>query len=148
MKRAFSHSHKGFSLIEVLIASAILFAALSVATLAYSQSVRSAEKIAALHKVSARMETIRLMIREEIRVNPGVGEGTGQIGSLHYQWQIKDVQESNSRAWQQLPDLETERTHYKLFLLNLAVKIDVKHSTGRSVLSRSAEMELLEWQRI
>mgnify|MGYP005707633269 CR=1 FL=1 len=82
-------TQNGFTLLEVLVASLILFMAIALVSLTYRTGLnaeRAAEK-----KVfkSVVVRFIQQAIVEELRVRPGRNSGDGQWGELSYQWEVK-----------------------------------------------------------
>lgn len=84
-------SSQGFTLIEVLIASVILFLFLALAAQAFNQSATASRKAERAAKVAALvpllLETIRAEIIETKQANDQTGQGV--LFEMGYQWQAK-----------------------------------------------------------
>lgn len=81
----------GFTLIEVLIASLILFLFLALAAQAFSQSAMASVKAERAAKVAAVVPLLVENIRHEIVAARSANEqaGEGVLFDMNYQWQAK-----------------------------------------------------------
>ncbi len=91
MPSSFKSINQGFTLIEVLIASVILFLFLALASEAFSQSALSSRKAERAAKVAAivplMIENIRVQIVEAEQVSDLGSEGV--LFELNYAWRAK-----------------------------------------------------------
>ena len=84
-----SNRQRGFSLIEVLIASFILFVTISTMTLVYRGALLSSGKAEKSLLVSATVLPIRQIISDGFRNGnfSELGRGIGAYGAVDYEWQ-------------------------------------------------------------
>lgn len=83
---------RGFTLIEVLIASTILFASLVVISESYRASMASSRKADALARMLTPLPLIVSNIRNALRENPIEQQaGQGDMLGVHYEFQAKTV---------------------------------------------------------
>lgn len=79
--------HRGFTLIEVLIAAAILFMVLSLATVSFKTARESSAKAAAEMQLLSPLPFVMDTIRTQIRLNPQASlEGDGAYDGVTYRW--------------------------------------------------------------
>lgn len=78
----------GFTLIEVLLASFILFLVLTSMTMVYRGALLSSTKAERSLSVSAAVPSIRILVTDKFRntVNTGSHRGIGRYGDLGYKW--------------------------------------------------------------
>ena len=88
-----SLNNRGFALIEVLISALILFAALSLGTLAYRSSIRIIDRVAAIADISDALPEITLAVKRDIMAHRLKGEGR-QGRNIQYQWVARVVKTS------------------------------------------------------
>lgn len=91
-------SQKGLTLIEVLIASVLLFIAISLASVSYSISLKSQSSAARNIHDSMATQFIRAEISETLRTSPKLREGSGLWGNISYEWNVVDSYEKWSNA--------------------------------------------------
>lgn len=91
---------KGFTLLEVLIASVILFAAISVVTLIYSNVVDTTLKAERAIKITSTMPIVMETISNEISLAADKNdlEKSGTIGDVSFEWQAKKTITSRLRG--------------------------------------------------
>jgi len=85
----FNKRSAGFTLIEVLVASIILFSAISLAAVSFSLSNKSIETAHSFSRVQQARFFIKELIMEVRRTNPSIDSGSGMWGGLSYVWSIK-----------------------------------------------------------
>lgn len=88
----------GFTLLEVLVASLILFMSIALVSMAYKTGI-NAEK-AAEKKVykSVMLRFVQQAIAEELRVKPNDASGEGSWGDFSYQWMVVKTYEKWSKS--------------------------------------------------
>lgn len=78
---------RGFTLIEVLIAAAILFMVLSLATVSFKTARQSSSKAATELQLLSPLPFIMDTVRTQIRLNPMPNlEGDGAFDGVSYRW--------------------------------------------------------------
>lgn len=83
-------SAKGLTLIEVLVAAVILFAALSLSAVSISSLRQSSAQAEKIIKTLQPARMIMLSIREHIRANPQDSvSGQGKVELVSYRWQAQ-----------------------------------------------------------
>lgn len=87
---------QGFTLVEVLIASVLLFTSLGLVYSAFSQSVINTEKAQKIIKLNGAFPLVVSKIKSELNneIDESKREGTGVISDVVYQWSSKPVKES------------------------------------------------------
>ncbi|UAA39652.1 prepilin-type N-terminal cleavage/methylation domain-containing protein [Paraneptunicella aestuarii] len=85
---SFTNGQKGFTLLEVLVASLLLFMAIALVSLAYQTGLKS--ELSAERKVfrSIVVTFIQQSIAEDLRLRPDTKSGEGRWGQLSFQWQV------------------------------------------------------------
>ena len=79
------YNERGFTLIEVLIASVILFSAVAAGTLVYRGSIRLGDKASATVRISAALPSIMEHVKEALMEQKMKGEGSFDDG-ISYSW--------------------------------------------------------------
>jgi Tfp pilus assembly protein PilV len=89
--RPSNSSVAGFTLIEVLLASFILFIVLAAMTQVYRGALLSSEKAEAALRISGAVPSIHAKIASLMRQTSDFEspDGDGQFGSLRYSWKAK-----------------------------------------------------------
>ena len=81
---------RGFTLLEVLVATVILFSAIAVVSLVYRGAMLSSHKAKSHMLLDSKVPVILTLIQEKIR-NSSSGEeqlsGTNNVWGVSYQWQ-------------------------------------------------------------
>ena len=80
----------GFTLVEVLIASLILFSVLTVGTMAYRTSVRLFEKITISAVISGALPDIMALVKESLMERKNSGEAPYNK-TIHYSWKASEI---------------------------------------------------------
>ena len=116
---------KGFSLLEVLIAGVILFAAISTAALVYTSATKSAIQASKSISFSAQLPLILETIKSNLRQSGSVADKNGQ-GNLpfgQYQWRAVAGQVKRP-----LPQLSVDSGQFSVPDVNIvlwSVELDV-----------------------
>ena len=119
---------KGFTLIEVLIASIILFLFLAIASQAFSQSAVASEKAERAAKVAALLPLLTDNIRAQMVLGQSLAEqnGGGELFEMHYQWQAQRIERRGAPKHLD-PAVDGYKTYPDRFnLWQVAVTITVK----------------------
>lgn len=115
---------KGFTLIEVLIASVILFMAIALVSMAYRGGLQ-AEAAAEKHVFKAVvLGFIEEAIKEEIRERPNKTAGEGTWGRFEYSWQVTDIKEKWSQAGVDIESNAEVQFGRKMFLHYINIEIN------------------------
>lgn len=134
-------------MVETLIAGVMLFLAVAVATLAYRQTIFSAQRSNALLSIAGELQSIRLSVQEQLRLNPENLSGEGKQGQVQYQWR-----QTNSRSVNSQPGANndaggvTNTGSYRIILRDIEVTIEVVNNRRR-VMRRTETFRLLDWGR-
>jgi len=86
-------NNKGFILAEVLISALILFAVLSLGTLAYRSSIRIVNRFTAIAGLSDALPEITSIVKRDLMAHRLKGQGR-QGKNITYQWFAKVVKSS------------------------------------------------------
>lgn len=81
---------QGFTLIEILIASVILFLMISTGFVAYQSAIQQNQRAVKLIYLYSYTEIIRSNIRHELHRQQGQQQGEGSFNAVHYKWRITD----------------------------------------------------------
>jgi prepilin-type N-terminal cleavage/methylation domain-containing protein len=68
-------NEKGFTLVEVIVASVVLFSAIAIGSLAYRTSVASVDRISANITMADALPAIMVFVKEELENKKNQGEG-------------------------------------------------------------------------
>lgn len=82
---------KGFTLLEVLVASFILFIVISTMTMVYRGAILSSEKAERSVQISASVSAIQAAIANQVHSSHSmqVLNGQGTMGKIAYQWRAE-----------------------------------------------------------
>lgn len=90
-----SHHDKGFTLIEVIISSLILFSAISIGTLAYRKTIRLIDKITAGVAIEDALPFIMELVKSDIMERNDKGEGDyGKF--IRFSWDLEEIKSSRN----------------------------------------------------
>ena len=89
------HNNDGFILAEVLISALILFAVLSLGTLAFRSSVRIVDRFTATAGLSDALPEITSKVKKDLMAHKLEGQGR-QGENIQYQWFAKVVKSSKN----------------------------------------------------
>ena len=110
------HGNKGFTLVEVLIASVILFSIVTTGSLLFRTSIRASEKATIVAKNATALPPVMEMIRHELF--GGASKGQGEFGQhITYSWH-SEVSRA-SRDIVSSYDEQTKGLEYGYFRLSL-----------------------------
>lgn len=87
---------KGFTLLEVLVASVILFAAVALVSVIYSNVVSTSLKAERAIKITSTMPILVESVANKLQLNTGktTEKGEGQIDDVTFNWQANKEQSS------------------------------------------------------
>lgn len=123
----------GFTLIEVLVASFILFLVIASVTLVYRGAVLSSIKAERVVVISSQIKPIKSLVKDEITRANGqlVLDGSGEQGDVTYTWQAQVIKQGRAPA---RFDPETARMsegkltiYYWEINMSLSFKDNVRH---------------------
>jgi prepilin-type N-terminal cleavage/methylation domain-containing protein len=78
---------KGFTLVEVLIASTILFSVLALSSFAFKSLRQNSQQAERTILLNSPVRSLMLSIQQELRVTaPEQMQGQGEIQGIQYQW--------------------------------------------------------------
>lgn len=114
----------GFTLIEVLVASLILFMAIALVSLAYRTGL-NAERAAEKRVLKAvAMEFIKQTVVEELRIRPNASSGDGEWGEFSYNWKVNKRYEKWSKAGFDYETGSRQEFGRKLELLDVNIELE------------------------
>lgn len=90
-------NNKGFTLVEIMVASVILFTAITLLTFVYRTAVLSSGKAANNVKINSMVTLIVSNVKTQIRGTNAITplSGTGSIHDINYQWQSSLLKKSS-----------------------------------------------------
>lgn len=114
----------GFTLLEVLVASLILFLAIALVSLAYRTGL-NAER-AAENRVfkTAVLRFIQQAIAEELRIRPELSAGGGVWGEFSYNWKVANRHNKWSKAGFDIESNSFVEIGRPLHLNDISIEID------------------------
>lgn len=118
---------KGFTLVEVLIAAVILFAALSLSALTLQTLRQSSAKAEKVIKTLQPARMIALSIQQQIRSQPqDEMSGTGALGEVLYEWQAKVIKTGSAPAQLDIDSstLVVPPERFRLYQVDLQLSLD------------------------
>ena len=135
----------GFTLVEVLIASLILFSVLTVGTMAYRTSVKLFGKITINAVISGALPDIMAQIKESLMVSKNSGEAPYNK-DIHYSWKANEIKSSkNIRGRNVFGANDIDYGAFQISLRNVALTVAYE-ADG---LKKEAQYEYQElvWQK-
>ena len=89
------HDQKGFTLVEVLVASVIMFSALVLGTLAYRTSINAMERVTANVLIADSLPAIMAEIKTGLMAQ--ADHGDGHYGeTITYSWRSKEIKSARN----------------------------------------------------
>ncbi len=123
---------KGFTLIEVLIASVILFTALSLSALAVKSLRQNSQQADKVIQSLIPLRPIVLSIQQELRKDaPESASGQGQYLDVNYEW-VAETLSFRSPLEQMNPDtgqIERSPDRYRLYQVTLQLEFQGRQSS-------------------
>lgn len=96
--RTTSLKQSGLTLVEVLVASILLFTAISLASVTYRSATKTELSSENAIFRAVALGFIREMVSEELRVNPTAETGDGRWGKFEFSWEITDIKSKSAKA--------------------------------------------------
>lgn len=122
------HKSRGFTLIEVLVASFILFLVIAAITMVYRGATLSSFKAQRVLQFSALVGPISEQVRIEVRNSEQGSElnGQGKMGGIDYTWQANLVEQSTAPLRYNVDSGEYEAGDkiFGLVLIDLQLKLN------------------------
>lgn len=120
------NKESGLTLIEVLIASLVLFTAISVAAVSYQTSLYNIEKSHFHQGVSAYRHYIEAQIKQELKDSPRKDKGSFEYGELSVEYEVigflnKKFNTTKSMQFNNFSNMEVG-------IFNIEVKLSQKRS--------------------
>lgn len=88
-------NEKGFTLVEVIVASVVLFSAIAIASLAYRTSVSSVDRISANVAMADALPAIMVSVKEELEDEKDQGSGR-YSPDITYSFEAKTAETSKN----------------------------------------------------
>jgi prepilin-type N-terminal cleavage/methylation domain-containing protein len=88
-------NEKGFTLVEVIVASVVLFSAIAIGSLAYRTSVASVDRISANITMADALPAIMVFVKEELENKKNQGEGR-YSPDISYSFEAKTAETSKN----------------------------------------------------
>lgn len=134
MKRLNTHNfprkQQGFTLIEVLVASFILFLVIAAITMVYRGALLSSHKAEQVLRFSAMVEPISEQIRIQIKASEGSEmQGQGEMGEMSYTWSATVNQQATAPEQFNFESGEVEAGRVTFYLWHVEMQLQLKTST-------------------
>jgi len=140
----FGHE-KGFTLIEVLVASLILFSVLTISTNIYRSSIKAVEKVSAITLISRALPFVREDIKTKIFQKEIKGEDVFNK-NISYTWHCAPLETSKNII--SAYDEFTGGLQYGHFNLALnKVFLTIKYGNGFLIKEKKYQYKELSWTR-
>ena len=88
-------NEKGFTLVEVIVASVVLFSAIAIGSLAYRTSVASVDRISANIAMADALPAIMVFVKEELEKEKDQGSGR-YSPNISYSFEAKTAETSKN----------------------------------------------------
>ncbi|WP_448546872.1 PulJ/GspJ family protein [Thalassotalea fusca] len=129
IKRRYSYE-QGFTLIEVLVAAVILFAAITTVSLIYRGAFTSSEKaeshVAISGSIPAIMAQIKVDIRKAAMQSVTESQYEGQSWNVNYHWKATVKEERDAIDRLDADSGEYEKSHYRFQLWEVSLEVTHK----------------------
>lgn len=115
--------HRGFTLVEVLVAAVIMFSALAIGSLAYRTAIRSMERVTAHVLIADALPAVMAQIK--IKVMDQIDQGAGSYNKIiSYKWRRKEIK-SGRNVLSSANELTggVEYGHFRVVLSNIHLTI-------------------------
>ncbi|AWL11208.1 hypothetical protein HMF8227_00712 [Saliniradius amylolyticus] len=121
----------GFTLLEVLIAGVILFAAIASASLIYSSSVDNSVRATRSVRMSGVVMGLVENIKQELRATSGLRElsGEGEQAGVGYSWRAEVIEQSKPVAVFSKEDEGFTQLNKKIFLWRVDLNLSLQEKT-------------------
>jgi len=87
--------HRGFTLVEVLVAAVIMFSALAIGSLAYRTAIRSMERVTAHVLIADALPAV--MARIKTKIMDQIDQGAGSYNkTISYKWRRKEIKSARN----------------------------------------------------
>lgn len=122
----------GFTLIEVLVASFILFLVITSITMVYRGALLSSHKAEQVVRFSGMVDPISEQVRSQVQSATGQQEiqGRGKMGEIEYEWQAKVMQYTTAPEQFNIETGEIEAGEITFYLWNVKMQLQL-NSTQR-----------------
>ena len=114
------NSQAGFTLLEVLIASVILFSVIVTSTLVYRGAILSSDKAEQALSVSVAAHSIQRIVTDEFRQlkDRSQPSGEGRYGEVTYRWRAEETHKGTRTG---APDGSTPARQFSLWRIHLTI---------------------------
>ena len=118
--RVSENSQAGFTLLEVLIASVILFSVIVTSTLVYRGALLSSNKAEQALSVSVAAHSIQRIVTDEFRQlkNRSQPSGEGRYGEVTYRWRAEETHKGTRTS---AVDGSTPAREFSLWQIHLTI---------------------------
>ena len=134
---------KGFTLIEVLISSLILFSVLAISTSMYRTSINTMENITSVTLISRAIPSIRENIKTQIFQKKIKGKGVFNK-SISYTWHCVKI-ETSKNILSAYDEFTNGLKYGKFFLVLNNVFLAIKYRNGLSIKEKNYQYKELLW---
>lgn len=126
-----NNKQQGFTLIEVLVASFILFLVIASVTMVYRGALLSSFKAEQVLRFSSMVEPISEQIRSQIKDASGEGDkqGNGAMGELTYHWSATVSQQGTAPEQFNFESGEVEAGKVTFYLWHIELQLQFKTAT-------------------
>jgi len=140
-----SGGNSGFTLVEILVVSVILFAVVTTGTLVFRNTIQQVGKVTVQAQIARSLQPIIALVREEIK--NGTDKGSGIFGrKINYQWQSEVIR--TSRNIVSSYDERTGGPEYGIFQMTLhTVFLTIVYGDGGKNHQEQYEYQELSWAK-
>lgn len=117
---------KGFTLVEILVASFILFLVISATTMIYRSALLSSFKAEKVLRNVSMVDPVREQIKDKLMGNTSSEvTGRGQMGGISYSWVARQVKQAQAQSILDIESGQLRQGIHVFTLWNVSLQLNI-----------------------